>query len=240
MNLNFFSWEFAVLNILILSLFATQALAQSPNDILQHADDVRNPSESFKMEVEVKNSNNDDTSVFEVILKGKDKTLIKTLQPTRDKGRNLLMLNQDMWAYLPLLKRSVRISLNQRLTGQAANGDISRMRWSGDYDAKIESQDNKQWVLFLTATKSGLTYDKIRATVDKKNFYPLKAEYLTPAGKSLKLANFQAYKPIAGKVRPTEIEISDVINPTEKSVIHILKMENDSFPDAIFNQNNLK
>lgn len=157
------------------SYISSVALAQSPESILQKADEVRNPSASFKMEVEVKNPGGDDTSVFEVALKGKEKTMIKTLEPSRDKGRNMLMLNEDMWAYIPNLKRSVRISLNQKLTGQAANGDISRMRWAGDYDAKIESQDATKWVLFLTATKKGLTYDKIRATVDKKSFHPLKA-----------------------------------------------------------------
>ena len=222
------------------SVFSATALAQSPEAILQKADEVRNPSASFKMEVEVKNPGGDDTSVFEVSLKGKEKTMIKTLEPSRDKGRNMHMLKEDMWAYIPNLKRAVRISLNQKLTGQAANGDISRMRWAGDYDAKIESQDAGKWKLFLTATKKGLTYDKIRAVIDKKSFHPLKAEYLSPAGKVLKFATFRAYKTIAGAVRPTEIEIVDATKPSDKSIVHILKMENEDFPDSLFNQNNLK
>ena len=96
--------------------------------ILRKADEVRNPSESFSMVVDVE-SQNDDPARFEVMMQGKSKTLIRTKKPERDVGRSILMIDENMWAYVPNLKRSVRVSLNQKLTGQAANGDISRMRW---------------------------------------------------------------------------------------------------------------
>src|SRR5262249_12942435 len=128
-------------------------------EILKRADAVRNPADSFEMTVEVMSSGQDEPRVFDVKLKGKDKTLVKTLSPSADRGRNLLMLAEDMWAYVPNLGRPVRVSLSQKLTGQAANGDISRMRWSGDYDVAIEAEFAKGWVLALNANKEGLTYD---------------------------------------------------------------------------------
>src|SRR4051812_8253138 len=97
---------------------ATKGGARSATEILEHADAIRNPSESFRMRAEVKTG--EDTSEFEVQTKGKDKTLVKTLAPSRDVGRNMLMLDENMWAYIPNLKRAVRIGLNQKLTGQAA------------------------------------------------------------------------------------------------------------------------
>ena len=45
---------------------------------------------------------------------------------------------------MPSLKRAIRVSLSQKLMGEAANGDISRMRWYGDYNVKIEKQTNKE------------------------------------------------------------------------------------------------
>jgi len=222
---------------LVHSLYAFGA--PTPETILKKADEVRNPGDSFRMKVQVE-TEGQDTALFSVATKGKDKTQIRTLKPKRDRGRNLLMLEENMWVYIPNLKRSVRISLNQKLSGQAANGDISRMRWAGDYKATVESENKKQWVLLLEATKKGLTYEKIRATIQKGNFRPLSAEYLTKNGKMLKKATFKGYREIAGGVRPTVIEIQDVTRTSDKSVIKILELKEAKLKDSLFHQNNLK
>jgi outer membrane lipoprotein-sorting protein len=214
------------------------AAGPSPAEILQKADDVRNPSASFTMVVTVKD--HDGTlSKFEVKTKGKDRTLIKTLQAPHSKANALLMVEQDMWAYIPNLKRAVRVSLQQKLTGQAANGDIARTRWSGDYEATLEKEEKDSWQLFLTANKKGLTYDKIRLWVGKDGFKPRKAEYLTMAGDPLKTANFESYSNMAGAERPRTIRIQDAKRSSDYSVLEILSLQNAELPDAIFQASNL-
>jgi outer membrane lipoprotein-sorting protein len=202
-------------------------------EILKRVDEVRNPSESYRMRVRIGDS------AFEVLLDGNAKTLVKTLEPARDQGRDMLMLGEEMWAYIPNLKRAVRISLSQKLTGQASNGDISRMRWSGDYAAKIDAESAESWVLFLTATKKGLTYEKIRVTVEKRSFHPLAAEYLSSAAKPLKRATFGGFKMIAGRVRPTELAIQSAVNQNDRSKIVVESMEKMTFPSAQFNPQRL-
>jgi outer membrane lipoprotein-sorting protein len=213
--------------------------APSAEEILQKADEVRNPSDSFAMTVDVETKGEDDAR-FDVKIKGKDKTLIKTLKPARDVGRNMLMLDENMWSYVPNLKRAVRVSLNQKLTGQAANGDISRMRWHGDYDAVIEKETKAEWVLHLKARKKGLTYERIRVWIKKNKFHPSQAEYLSGAGKVLKNASFSGYKNIAGAVRPTVILITDATDRSKASRIIIRSMADEDFPNSLFHQNSLK
>jgi outer membrane lipoprotein-sorting protein len=238
-----FSTRFLLLTIssAVLSMAAPSlALGSIPADeILRRADGVRNPGETYLMKVEV-TSKDADKAVFEVSLSGNSKTFIKTLEPARDRGRNLLMLGEDMWVYMPNLKRSVRVSLSQKLTGQAANGDLSRMRWSGDYDATIESESDKSWTLFLSAKRKGLTYDKIRAVIEKNTFHPLAAEFLTPSGKPLKRATYGDFKPLLGRVRPHTMKVQDAIRPDDVSVIRVTTMEVKSFPASLFNQNSLR
>src|SRR4051812_12418437 len=82
-------------------LTSQQSFAALPQaeEILAKADDVRNPSESYNMKVSVQSGKQDgDRSEFDVSIQGNQKTLIKTLAPTRDRGRNLLMLQEEMWA----------------------------------------------------------------------------------------------------------------------------------------------
>ncbi len=223
---------------LVLGLSASLVQAQSAEDILKKADEVRNPAESYQMVVDVQNKDGD-TSRFEVKVKGGRKTLVKTLAPARDRGRNMLMIGEDMWAYVPNLKRSVRIALNQKLTGEAANGDISRMRWSGDYEVKIEKQEPKAWILFLTANKKGLTYDKIRLWVAKDQFRPLKAEYLALSGDVLKNARFEDYKQMEGTERPGTLVITDAKRKTQTTTLTISEVKKASFPEAIFQESSL-
>jgi outer membrane lipoprotein-sorting protein len=210
--------------------------ATSPETILKNADEIRNPDDSFMMKVEVKSthSGDTDTHLFEVSLKGNDKTVVRTLAPKRDAGRDLLMIDENMWAYVPNLKRAVRVGLSQKLTGEAANGDISRMRWAQDYSGTIEKENGASWTLLLTAKKKGLTYEKIRAVIEKKTFKPLTAEYLTAEGKILKRAAFKDYKAIAGKSRPSLLVISDAVRADQKSEVRILEMKVKSFPDTLF------
>lgn len=221
-----------------LASFPAWAAEPTPAEILQKADEVRNPSASFTMVVSVKD--HDGTlSKFEVKTKGKDRTLIKTLEAPHSKANALLMVEQDMWAFIPNLKRAVRVSLQQKLTGQAANGDIARMRLAGDYEAKIEKDEKDAWQLYLTANKKGLTYDKIRLWVSKDGYKPRKAEYLTMAGDPLKIANFETYSAMAGADRPKTIRIQDAKRSSDYSVLEIISLQNADFPDAIFQASNL-
>ena len=225
-----------VMNALILMVnfgfsFGHTANSKSADQWLKKADEIRNPSQSYSMRIVVKSD--DDESEFHVFLKGQDKTMIVTKAPARDRGRNMLMLDREFHAYVPNLKRSMRLSLAQKLSGQGANGDISRTRWHGDYTPTIEKEDAKLLQMFLKANKDNLTYAAIRLWIEKSSNRPLKTEYLASNGKTiLKRAYFENYKQLAGALRPSVIRIVDPAETSSK--IQILEMKNDSFEDTFF------
>ena len=214
------------------------AVDPQPDEILKRADEVRNPDLSYGATVKIENHDGSE-SRFDVKIKDGTKTYIRTLSPARDKGRNLLMIGDDMWAYVPNLKRAVRVALQQKISGQAANGDIARMRWAGDYQTVIEKNEAKGWVLMLTAQRKGLTYDKIRLWVEKESFHPIKAEYLSMSGDPIKKVRFEKYKKMEGALRPSVIAIEDAVNSTLKSKIIVEKMTISKFSDSQFTQSAL-
>ena len=231
-NLNITTYIFLSHMILIFSQGAFANLDAA--SILRQADAIRNPEADFQMLVAI-DSAGGDKSEFKVMTKGNSRTIVETIAPRRDKGRDLLMVDENMWVFIPNLKRAVRVSLSQKLTGEAANGDISRMRWADDYTAKIISSDKGSWTLMLEANKKGLTYEKIEASIQKGSYRPLKASYLTKSGKVLKNAEFGAYKQMAGKIRPSEIFIKDAIREDRFSKIVIKEMAVKSIPASKFN-----
>lgn len=207
-----------------------------PEDLLKRADEIRNPSGDFKMAVEVETE--DGISRFEVQVKGKDKSLLLTQFPARDKGRNMLMLGKDFYLYLPNLKRSMRLSLAQKLSGQVANGDIARTRWLGDYSVSLLKSEGLFSWLKLEAKTSGLTYQNIHLKVETQSGKPIESEYFSVDGKVLlKKAQFLDFKELAGGMRPGLIEIQDVSG--KKSKIKINSMQQITLQDSNFTQGKL-
>jgi outer membrane lipoprotein-sorting protein len=224
---------------LILLWPAISVSAPSAQEILKKADEIRNPSKTYGMEVTV-DSTDDEHFRFHISIGGKARSLIKTLKPKREVGKNYLMIDETMWAFIPNIGRSVRVSLNQKISGQASNGDISRMRWYGDYKPEIVAQNKKAWVLHLKALKKGLTYEQIKVWIDKQNYRPVKAEYLTGSGKPLKYVTFTGFQQIAGAVRPTKILIRNAHDKSKQSTLRIRKMWKTDIPSSHFTQNNLR
>ncbi|MES2962354.1 MAG: outer membrane lipoprotein-sorting protein [Bdellovibrionota bacterium] len=220
--------------------FSSDAFAVSDVEgakLLEKADDIRNPSKAYTMRIVVKSDESEQE--FEVMLKGTDKTMIVTKAPARDLGRNMLMLDRDFYAYIPNLKRSMRLSLAQKMSGQVANGDIARTRWAGDYTVKVEKSDGKETQLLLDGNKKNLTYQKIRLWVETSSAKPLRAEYLSLDGKTLlKKAVFEDYKALAGAQRPGRLRITDTGG--KESTITIRNMVARDLGDAIFSTTNLE
>jgi outer membrane lipoprotein-sorting protein len=216
---------------------ASIAAGGSPSDWVKVADGIRNPSESFEMKIRVESDEN--TSLLQVYLKGQDKTLVVTREPARDRGRNMLMLDREFHAYVPNLKRSMKLSLAQKLQGQVANGDISRTRWHGDYEVKLEKSSDKEDQVLLKGVKDNLTYAWIRLWLQKKTHRPIRAEYMGLNGKTvIKRAYFEDYKQISGAVRPTTMRIEDTAG--KKSFVRILSMQSKSNPDSFFTVRNME
>lgn len=226
---------FSFLVYLILP-FGIQANTK-PDEMLRKADQIRNPSETYQMKVEVKTEESETT--FEVFLRGPTKTMIVTKQPAKDRGRNMLMLDRDFYVYVPNLKRTVRLSLAQKFSGQVANGDISRTRWFGDYDAKLLSQDKKETLLLLDGRKKNLTYQKMKLWLETATSKPLKMECLSLDGKTLlKRVYFEGYKQLSGGVRPTVLRIEDTNK--KSSTLTIQSMQSTDLDDEFFTENNME
>lgn len=225
--------------VLLLVLFANASSASDDqaSEYLKRADSIRNPGQQYEMIVQIKTP--DTESKLKVYLNGTDKTLIVTQSPANDIGRNMLMLDRDFYAYIPTLKRSVRLSLAQKLSGQIANGDIARTRWYGDYRIVSSEIKGKEIELLLEGNKPNLTYQKIRLWLEAGTAKPVRADYLNINGtKVIKTAIFEKYKVMAGSERPSLIRIKE---PSGKaSTMTFLSMTVSKFSENFFTEKNME
>lgn len=121
-------------------------------------------------------------------------SLAEILEPIRSRGLRVLQVQRNMWITKPGLKKPVAISARQRLTGQAALGDISATAYARDYVARYLRQEDIDGepchVLDLTAARANTTYDRITYWVSARRQVAVRADFMSVSGKRLKRAEF--------------------------------------------------
>jgi outer membrane lipoprotein-sorting protein len=215
---------------------ATSLAAPSAQDILAASDAVRNPDKPFSLTVtlvEYRNSKQTDTNTLTVYSKadnksGQFRSLLRFVAPARDSNKLMLKNGNDMWFYDPASKASVRLSPQQRLLGQAANGDVVTVNLAKDYKADLLGEEDVQdgerkmrhcYKLALAEVSTDVTYHHIEMWIDTSNSRPVKAKFYTESGQLLKSAYYRHYEPHLGVERPTEMVIIDGLDPAWVTVM---------------------
>ncbi|HKX11888.1 MAG TPA: outer membrane lipoprotein-sorting protein [bacterium] len=236
------------LTCLLLALGApVKALALDADEIVAKADAVRVPKGPYEFEAKIVNYEDEakqSESGYKVYVQDLDHALIEFRSPAAEKGKSLLMIQEDLWIYLPRVKKPVRIPLQQRLAGNVSNGDMARANFSSDYGATLVGEekvgDRDVFVLDLVAKSPSKTYNKIRYKVAKSNFHPVAAEYFTVSGSSLKTCVFEDFRKEAGALRPMRLVFQDTQNPRKKSNLTFIGMVTKQLNSSMFTKDYMK
>ena len=204
--------------------------------LLAASDAIRNPSKPFSLTTELteyRQGKQVDSSVLTVYSRaetrsGQFRSLIRFAAPARDAGKLMLKNGNELWFFDPNSKASVRISPQQRLLGQAANGDVVTVNLDADYRASLggevkiqdgDRQPHQTYRLTLHAKTPEVTYPYIELWLDQKTAHPLKAKFYTDSERLLKTAYYRQYQRQLGQDRPTETVIIDGLDPSWVTVM---------------------
>ena len=224
--------------------FPTLGLAAdlSAFEILQKSDRARGGlSDGLSWKVKLENSDGSGAE-YDVQVKGVN-VIARCFAPARQKGDTFLFNDRNLWVYKPGLKKPVSLSPRQRLSGQAANGDIATTNYARDYNAKIEGKekiDGKEvYRLFLEAKEKNVTYHKIRYWITKESYLGVKADFLTLEGDLFKSAKFEYKHKLAGLPFVSSMKITDAKKTSDTTVLTYSEPKTVSISDSVFNVNNL-
>ncbi len=233
------------------NLLASRTL--TGDEIVRRADSVRMPEGTISFLAQVEDFEGDResrglagnaspirTTRYRIFNHGTDKTLIETVFPDRQRGRKFLMLDEDLWFYTPNINRATRVSFQQRLTGEVANGDLARTNFAGDYDAELVGEEvvagQPAYKLRLTAKRSSVTYAAIDYWVAKKGFLPIEAKFYSKSGKVMKTGEYRQYRNILGGPVSTRIIFRDYINRGNYSVLTYADFKRENFDESMFSR----
>jgi hypothetical protein len=225
----------AVLLVLALTLVGISDAARADDvpsaaDIVAAADTVRNPQNPFRLSldlVEYQSGEAHDSLSLAVHSKLDPATrqyrnLVRYTAPARDVGKLVLLSGGSMWFYDPASKASIRISAQQRLIGQASNGDVLTVNLAHDYTSRLlggesiqdaDHQPRDTWHLDLTAATNEAAYSRLETWIEKGTMRPVKSKFYSDSGRALKIAYYRRYEPALGAMRPHEIIIIDAVDP---------------------------
>ena len=249
--------------VLIFILLPTAVLYAEPSpqrlmafEILQRSDKVRNPDTPFATQItliEYNKAKKVDTLILNVHSKrqkknGQYRSLVAFIKPQRDAGKKMLQNGNEIWFYDPAAKNSIRMSAQQRLMGQASNGDVMTSNFSLDYQVELLGEEaikdttkksRMAYRLYMTAKTSDVTYAFVDLWVEKNSFHPVKAKFYSSSKRLMKIAYYSNFQEQLGRVRPTKMLIIDGVNTHKVTLMQMSNYRAVNIPDAWFQRSYL-
>lgn len=235
---------------------AARAQDLSAQDMVAALDKVRNPGHPFRLTstlVEYNDGKPRDRSVLVVFAKedassGQFDNLVRYVEPPRDEGKMVLFFGTKLWFYDPASKTSVRISAQQRLIGQASNGDVLTVNLARDYKAKLLGEEKLEdaskvnrdcWHLDLVASNDEAVYSHVEFWLEKGTYYPVKGKFYSDSGRVLKISYYRKFEQALGGIRPLETIIIDAVDSKQATIVTTSDYRFQDIPDSWFQRDYL-
>ncbi len=212
---------------LMLTLLAAPAHASDDvSAYLKRFDDVMSPAfyQADARMIAHREDGSTRSYKMRVLKAGADKFRTSFLEPASAKGQEMLRNADNMWLYMPSLKRAVRVaSRDNFMGGDFNNADVLRVNYQADYTATLgTSSDDKLVLLELKAKGPQVAYDVVKLWMTKdKDSQPVRSELYARSGKLLRTAEFSQVKDFgAGKGawrRPARIVMKNALVPARFS-----------------------
>ena len=216
------------------------------DQVLKGADMYRGfkDSDKFSMEVDVTyiaNKVEKGKIGMKIYVKDLSTSLLQYMAPPEDKGKLILLNEENVKYYHKKIAKPLTLTLQQRLLGNASNADVARANFRYDYKPSLFKKTmlagKNVLILELLAKKTKVAYRKIHLFVDAVSYRPLQAEFYAMSGKMLKTAVYTKFVKYKGHDKLKEQVITDAVNKNKKTIISYKRYDMEQLPDHKFNAN---
>jgi outer membrane lipoprotein-sorting protein len=218
-----------LISLMILLAGGVARAEMTPDQLLAKYDATMSPKTFDALMVMVAHRQDDTTRTYKMrVMKGlDDKLRIWFFEPAAAKGQEMLRVGDNMWVYMPNLKRALRLASRDSFQGgDFNNADALRVNYVADYTPKMgESGDPALYLLELTAKSKDAAYDHIKLWFAKADLMPNKAEYYAASGKMLRSMQFSDVKDFHGHKRPGHLVMKNELAVKRFSEMNTLDMK---------------
>jgi outer membrane lipoprotein-sorting protein len=226
-----------IATLLAAQIASAAEIAPSADDLLKKYDAIMGP-ENFESLTEMSAHREDDstrTYKMKVLKAGTEKFRLWFQEPAAVRGQEMLRQGENLWVYLPNLKKPTRLASRESFQGgDFNNADVLRVHYQTDYAARVllTSSLPDSWELELRAKTGDAAYDRIKLWMRRADLMPVKGEYYSASGKMLRLAEFSEVKSFGGFKRPARIVMKNMLATKRFSVMTLLTLNVKVTPPA--------
>jgi outer membrane lipoprotein-sorting protein len=246
-------WIVAAIAVTAAATLAASAQSRlSARDILNRIDDLyRGDSAHGVLTMTVKTEHWERTLQIEFWSKGKDESLLRILAPKKEAGTATLRSGNDIWNYLPHVKRVIKLPSSMMsaswMGSHFTNDDLvkeSRMAEDYTYEITFEGERSGRQVVELTLTpkpQAAIVWGKVVVTVDRARSLPIETRYFDEDQRLARTLTFSDVAPLGGRELPTALTALPADKPGESTVIRYQKLEfNVPLEDQFFSLRTLQ
>lgn len=220
--------------------------------LLEKLDDMwRADSSHAVVSMRVKTENYERSMKMESWSRGKDRSLVRILEPRKEKGTATLMRGEEMYTYLPKTDRTIRISsamMSGSWMGSHFTNDdlVKQSRMAEDYTYKITFEGEREGqkiieISLVPKEDAAVMWGRISVELRTEDNIPVRQRYYDEDGAVVRTMTFSRIKELGGRPLPTVMRVVPAENPDEFTEMVYEEIEfGVDVPDKLFSLNNLK
>jgi outer membrane lipoprotein-sorting protein len=232
-------YQLGLILAVTLSALAGPAFAAEPTieDLLNATDDIaRGTSSHATLEMQVKTARYERTMTLEAWSKGEEKSLIRILEPAKDAGISTLMVDDNIWNYLPKVDRTMKVPgammSGSWMGSHFSNDDLVKAnRLADEFTGEISSRpadnaDKHYVVTLIPKPDAAVVWGKVvvRTTAE---LMPFDVRYFDEDSSLKRTMKFEDYRDFDGRKMPAKMTLLPATKPDEYTRIVYRAMEFD-------------
>ena len=220
--------------------FINHAIASNlnPEKILNSVDDLYRSNTSYgTLTLSVTTADWQRTLTLEQWSKGEDRHLIRVLNPKKEKGLTTLRVDNNVWNYMPKVKRVVKIPSSMMssswMGSHFTNDDlVKQSRMVKDYTFSITDEGEREGkdiveISCFPKMDAAVVWGKVEVIVYRDNYIPLNIIYYDEDLQLSRTLSFTNIQMMGGKMIPTQMTMIPVDEPGELTAIQWKKIQFD-------------
>ena len=199
--------------------------APSPSDpefashLLDRVDDLhRGGSSHARMRMQVKTARWERSMTMEAWTLGKDYSLVRILEPKKERGTATLKAKKDLFTYLSKTGRTIKISGASMggswMGSHFTNDDLIReTRLARDFDHEVKAgptiSGKPTWALVLTPKpKAAVVWGRVDVMIERDSLLPIGQLFYDESLVPVRKLEFFDYRSLAGREVPMRTRMS--------------------------------
>jgi len=233
---------------ILLALIVLPLQADEANDIIHKVDqNMRGKSVYMKLKMVIRSGGHTRSMEMETWAKGKKRSFVKILAPSRDRGITFLNLDGQMWQYIPRIERTIKIPpsmmLQNWMGSDITNDDmVKQSSIVDDYHAKLLSKKGSIATIELTPKpNAAVVWGKIVSQIDTTHYTEVKDIFYDEDGSKVRVFTYSGVKQFGRYFLPTVWRVKPFNRKGHMTTIRIERATYDGvISQAYFSKSALK